>query len=71
MDVIGFIVGGGLFTAWHLLNKNWIISNIIYMATYVSIVKIVKFGSLQTAAIVFFIGAICNITFIILTQKFR
>ena len=69
MDVIGLFVGGGLVTAWYLLDKNWIISNIIYIAMYTSLVKIVKFGSLQTAAIVYFIGAICNVTFIILTQK--
>lgn len=71
MDVIGFFVGVGLVTAWYALDKNWIISNIIYIAMYTAFIKIVKFGSLQTAAIVYFIGAICNTTFIILTSKIR
>ena len=68
MDVIGFIIGVGIVCAWYFSNKNWIISNIIYLMIFLSIIKFIKLDSLKMATLTFVCVAICNILFILLTQ---
>lgn len=53
MDVIGFVLGAGLLCAWYFLNRNVIISDIVFVMMYLSLMKFVKFQSLKMLLILF------------------
>lgn len=71
MDLSGLLVGVGLVCAWYFTGYNWILSDIIYMIIFLAVMKLVKFDSLRIAAITFFFTALCNISFILMTQFIR
>ena len=71
MDILGFLLGLGLLLCWFLLNKNWIVSDIIYCMMFLAIVKCIKFGSLKIATITLLSTAGLNLLFIILTQTIK
>jgi hypothetical protein len=68
MDIIGFLFGSGMLILWYFSNKNWIISDIVYTMILLAIVKFLKFGSLKMAFITFWLTALLNIVFILITQ---
>ena len=63
MDSIGICIGIGLFLGWWLDDNNWIISNIIFTCIFVTLIKIVKIGSLKIALIIFFCNVIISLSF--------
>lgn len=69
--MIGFILGCGLVCAWYFTGLNWIISDILYMLIFLSIIKLVKIDSLKMATVTFVFVAVCNLSFIIISQLVR
>lgn len=52
-DVIGFLLGLGIMSAWYFSGTNWIISNIIFVFIYLTFIKIVKIGSLKLLVLIY------------------
>lgn len=50
---MGLFLGVVLLLAWFFSDTNVILSDIIYIMIYLSLIKIVKFGDLKTAVIIF------------------
>ncbi len=68
MDALGVAIGIGIVCAWYLINKNWILSDFLYVFIFLAIVKFIKFGSLKMAFFAYLSVAILNATFIIISQ---
>lgn len=68
MDTIGLIIGLILVLAWYLDNKNWVLSDILYTIIFLTIIKLIKFGSLKMAFIAYLFAAILNVIFIFVSQ---
>lgn len=68
MDALGIALGIGLVCAWYLNNKNWILSDFLYIFIFIAIVKFIKFGSLKMAFFAYLSVAILNSTFILISQ---
>lgn len=62
MDVAGILFGVGLLCAWYF-TRDVILSDLIFMMIYLSIMKIVKFGSLKLAVILFAINFVILVSF--------
>jgi hypothetical protein len=63
MDFIGFGLGIGLLLSWYFTNKNWIISDIIFMFIFLAMIKIIKFGSLKLSLIFFVCTLVIDLGF--------
>ena len=66
MDIIGIFIGIGFIVSWFLTFTNWIIGDIICLASLLAIIKLIKFGSLRMAIIFFIVSTIVNIIFIVM-----
>lgn len=60
MDVLGIVFGCGMMFAWYISGTNWLISDIIFVFIYISIIKIVKIQSLKYAVIIYIITLIVD-----------
>lgn len=65
MDILGLLLGIGLLCAWFFSNKNFIISDIIFLMMYITFIKFVKFGSLKILLVLY------GVNFIILVIFYR
>lgn len=63
MDGVGFVLGIGLLCLWYFLYTNWIVSDVIYVMIYFSMIKIIKFGSLKIAILIFVINLTIDCAF--------
>lgn len=68
MDLMGLIIGLVLVLAWYLDNKNWILSDILYVIIFLTIIKLIKFDSLKMAFISYVCAATLNVIFICVSQ---
>lgn len=53
MDILGLAIGTFLLLTWIALDKNWIVSDIIYTTMFFTTVKLVKIGSMKMAILIF------------------
>lgn len=67
MDIMGIFTGLLITSAWYFSNRNWIISDIIYISMFTTIIKLIKISSLKIAILAYTTIAIANITFILIT----
>lgn len=68
LDGLGFVVGVGLMCAWYFSGTNWIIGDFICICIFVSVIKLIKFGSLKIAIITFVVTTILDVIFIVLSE---
>ena len=47
MDMIGFVFGFGLCFVWYFSDKNYIISDLIFICIWIAGIKILKFTNLK------------------------
>lgn len=63
MDAIGVVFGIGLLCLWYFLYTNWITSDIIFVMIYLSMIKVLKFGSLKIAILTIVLNFIIDCIF--------
>lgn len=68
MDALGVAIGIGIVCTWYLIDKNWILSDFLYVFIFLAVVKFIKFGSLKMAFFAYLATAILNATFILISQ---
>ena len=47
MDMIGFLFGLGMCFVWYYTDKNYIVSDFIFICIWISGIKLLKFTSLK------------------------
>ena len=47
MDIIGFLFGFGICFVWYFTDKNWIVSDFIFICIWISGIKLLKFTNLK------------------------
>lgn len=63
MDAIGVVFGIGMLCLWYFLYTNWITSDIIFVMIYLSMIKVLKFGSLKIAILTIVLNFIIDCIF--------
>lgn len=65
---LGIILAGGALVGLYYSHFNWIVSDLIFLVIFISIIKVVKFGSLKISLLAFCLSLTLSISFIILTE---
>lgn len=69
MDVVGIGIGAGALCGWYFSHTNYIISDLIFIAIYVAMIKLVKFGSLKMSLAAFACSLILSCVFLGLSTE--
>lgn len=71
IDFIGIALGVAFMCAWYFSGYNWIVSDLIYSMMLLSLIKLIKFGSLKMALFAYLSTAILTTIFIVITQSIK
>lgn len=71
MDIIGFCIGFGVLCAWFFTGQIWMVSDLIFVFIFITLIKVIKFGSLKIALINFICTLILDLIFITVTEVIR
>ena len=65
MDIISLLIGVGAVVGWYYSGRNWIINDIICVCLIITMIKLLKFTSLQIAVITFLIIITVEMAFVL------
>lgn len=68
MDIVGVVLGVCMFSYWIIVDINWIVSDIMYVAMYITIIKFIKVDSLRIVSLMFVCVVCVNLFFILFLQ---